>query len=211
MKYLLISIFFLINTTVVSTAQTDPLAVKILDKFSEKALGAPAVTMKFELRIHDAAEETDQIMEGSVYIKKGFYKLELPDNIIWSNGSAIWTLAPEVEELTITIPDEEESFINDPHTLFTMYRDGYKQRLVETNINGSVIDLYPEDIETDFSRIRLLLDSNNSLKEAEYKRKDGITMYVIVKSYDLKTAYPDSFFEFDPGKFKNIDIIDMRK
>jgi hypothetical protein len=91
-----------------------------------------------------------------------------------------------------------------------MYKQGFKYRLVEGDINRSIIDLYPEDLKADFSRIRLLIDNNSNLKEAEYKRKDGITMYIIVSSYNLKSGYPDSFFEFDQKKYKNIDIIDMR-
>jgi outer membrane lipoprotein-sorting protein len=192
-------------------AQQDPIATKILDRFSEKALAAPSITMEFDLKIHDAAEQTDQTLEGVVYIKKGFYKLEIPDNIIWCNGEAVWTLSPEVEEVTITLPDNSDNtFISDPASLFTMYKQGFKYRLVEGDINRSIIDLYPEDLKADFSRIRLLIDNNSNLKEAEYKRKDGITMYIIVSSYNLKSGYPDSFFEFDQKKYKNIDIIDMR-
>lgn len=211
MRVFLISVLFLNLPAGILTAQSEPVALKILDKFSEKALSAPSVTIEFELRIHDALEESDQTMNGVVYIKNGFYKLQLPDNIIWSNGKTVWTLAPEVEEVTITVPDKEETFYNDPVSLFTIYKEGYKQKVIEATIAHSIIDLYPEDIESDFSRIRLLIDNSNNLKEAEYKRKDGLTMFIIVKSYDLKKVYQDSFFEFDQSKFRNVDIIDMRK
>lgn len=209
-RYILIP-FLLLTVLPLSMAQQDPMAGRILDRFSAKALAAPAITMLVEITIEDAVEQTGQKLEGKVAIKKDKYKLEIPENIIWYNGETLWTLSPELEEVTITLPDREEGgFISDPSTLFIMYREGYKYRLVEETSRGSVIDLYPEDLSAEFSRIRLLIDSDANLVETEYKRKDGITMFISIKSYTLKTDYPDQFFNFDSSKYKNIEVIDMR-
>lgn len=188
------------------------MAGKILDRFSERALAAPAVTMTFDLTIKDAAEQTEETFGGMAVIKTGMYKIEMPDNIIWYNGEAVWTLAPEVEEVTITEPDPgDDTFISDPTALFTIYREGYKYRVVEEVQQGSVIDLYPDDLAAEFSRIRLLVDREGSLKEAEYMRKDGITLFIKIRTYDLKKDYPATYFIFDTAKYRNVEVIDMRE
>jgi outer membrane lipoprotein carrier protein len=193
------------------TGQQDPVAGKILDRFSEKALSAPSVTMSFDLTIIDATEQTEETIEGRAVIRKGMYMLELPDNIIWFNGEAIWTLTPDVQEVTITEPDiEDETFISNPETLFTLYREGYKYRFIEDSPSGSIIDLYPEDLSAEFSRIRLIINKEANLGEAEYVRKDGITLFLVVKSYDLRKEYADGFFSFDAAKYPDVEIIDMR-
>lgn len=194
------------------SAQKDPLATEILDRFSDDALSANAIHMKFSLRVHDKIEDIIEESDGQVVIKDNMYRLELPDNIIWFDGSATWTLAPEVREVTVTLPDpEDDAFLTSPSSLFDMYKEGFKYRLIEESPKGSVIDLYPENPSAvDFSIIRLVIDNQNRLVSAEYKRKDGIDLCVDINEYNLKETYPNDFFTFDPSKYPDVDIIDMR-
>lgn len=208
----LITLFVIIfSCTAGVSGQQDPVAGKILEKFSARALEAPSVTMAFSLTITDAVEGTNETIEGDIAIAGNRYKLRIPDNIIWYNGKAVWTYTPDFDEVTISDPDTTGSlFITNPSALFSLYREGYKYRLIEETSSGSVIDLYPEDIETDFSRIRMLIDRDGLLAETEYKRKDGITLYLRVTEFDLSKNYPDSWFTFNKLEYPNADIIDMR-
>jgi len=205
---ILLSSFLVYNML---TAQVDPVARSILDRFSEKALSAPAVTMEFDLNIEDEVDKSSSSSKGKIVIKNNMYRLELPENIIWFDGSSVWTLAPEVEEVTVNHPDTlNTGFVSNPDDLFTLYRNGYKLRLLEENERGTVIDLYPEAIDTDFIRIRLLIDKSYDLVEAEYKRKDGYNVFIIITRYDVKSKYENSFFFFDSKKYPDAYIIDMR-
>lgn len=211
MKILLSGIIIFCFGIIVS-AQKDPAAGKILDNFSQKALDAPAVRIDFTLTINDRIEQSSNTSDGFVIIKDDKYTLELPDNKIWFNGSFIWSLSPEVEEVTITLPDpDDKTFISSPSLLFTMYREGFKYRLLSESSTGSVIDLYPDKPgETDFSIIRLSIGKNNELQTAEYRRKDGIDLIVEVNKYELRKNYKSAYFEFDQKKYPDIEIIDMR-
>lgn len=209
-RKILISAIILICSTGLFS-QTDHVAVSIMDKFSERALNSPSVSMTFHLLIEDSVEDTNMESEGEIVIKGNKYKLTVPENIIWFDGEAIYTLVPEVEELTITEPNpEDEAFLSSPSLLFTLYREGYKVRLVGESPEGSIIDLYPEDVSADFSRIRLYISKSYDLLSAEYRRKDGITMTIKVEDYDLKKKFKDMHFNFDSKKYSDVDIIDMR-
>jgi len=210
MRNILTLILIILSSSL--SAQKDPVAATILDRFSEDALSAPAIHMKFSIKVHDKVEDTEQESDGQVFIKDNMYRLEIPDNIIWYDGAATWTLAPDVKEVTVTLPDpEDNAFLTSPSSLFDLYKEGFKYRLLEESTRGSVIDLYPEDPSgVDFSILRLVIDKQNRLVSAEYRRKDGIDLYVDINEYNLKETYPDSFFTFDPSKYPDVDIIDMR-
>ncbi len=211
MKRAVTIFFFLIP--VFASAQKDPEATKILDGFSKNALEAKAVYMKFSLIVHDKVEQTTKESEGEVVIENNKYKLVLPDNIIWYDGSATWTLAPEVKEVTVTLPDvEDNSFLTSPSSLFSLYRENFKYRMIEDNDEVSHIYLYPEDpVETDLSIIKLAVHNKTySLVSAEYKRKDGIDLLINISEYRLDKTFDPDFFRFNASDYPDVDIIDMR-
>jgi outer membrane lipoprotein carrier protein len=158
--------------------QNDPQAIKILEKFSATALASPSVSMKFSLVTVNQMENINDTINGSIIMSKDQYRLELPDNITWFNGSASWNYLKAEREVTITKPDKkDDSFLTRPSAIFSLYKKGYKTRFVEENTISQVVDLYPEDLKNDLIRIRLTIGKSGSeLLNAEYKRKDGITI-----------------------------------
>ncbi len=205
-------LFTFLLVTLTATGQNDSQAIKVLDKFSSTATSAPSVAMKFLLINTDQMENTKDTLEGSVILSKNSYRLDLPENIIWFNGETSWSYLPAEKEVTITKPDKnDDSFQNRPSSLFTMYKSGYKSRLIEERSDSYVIDLYPEDIQSELVRVRLAIEKPSlNLKNFEYKRKDGITIDLIIKEYNLKQVPEPGMFIFSPEKYKGVEIIDMR-
>ena len=204
--------FSLIIISVTAYSQNDTDAVKILDSFSANALAAPSVSMKFNLETVDQLEGTKNDVSGSIILSKDRYRLEMTNNIIWFNGETTWSYLPEEKEVTISRPDtKDDSFQTRPSAIFSIYKKGYKVRLVEEKASLYLIDLYPEDNGSDHIRIRLsigkpLLD----LKSIEYKYKNGITATLTVSEYNLKQNPDNSGFTFPSEKYKGVEIIDMR-
>ncbi len=206
--FLLLFIVFLTD----AECQNDQSAVKILDKFSSTALSAPSVSMKFTLSTDDLAENTRDTIKGTVIISKDKYKLDLPDNIVWFNGDVSWSYLPAEKEVTITKPDKKDnSFQNKPSGIFTMYKKGFKSRVIDENTAAWIIDLYPEDIKSEITRIRLTIGKSASdLKRLEYKRNDGVLITVIVSEYNLSFKPEQDTFLFRPEKHKGVEVVDMR-
>jgi outer membrane lipoprotein-sorting protein len=192
--------------------QNDKEAVKILDRFSELALAAPSVSMKFNLETIDQVEGTNNSVSGSIILSKDKYRLEMTDNIIWFNGETSWSYLPAEKEVTVAKPDKKDnSFQSKPSSVFSIYKKGYKTRLLEEKANSYLIDLYPEELDSDHVRIRLSIGKPSlDLKSIEYKYKNGVTVNLTVKEYDLKQNPDNSAFVFQPEKYKGVEIIDMR-
>lgn len=211
MRYILtIAILFII--TFISMGQADPEGLRILDKFSSTALSAPSVSIKFRLITDDAANSKKDTASGSLVLAKDQYRLELPGNIIWFNGSVSWNYLINEKEVTITKPDrKDESFMSRPASIFTLYKKGYKIRLLDETTTSWTVDLYPEDTGNELIRIRLTIGKTSyNLLNAEYKRKDGITITLKVTDYNLKTVPDASYFTFNPKNYRDVEIIDMR-
>jgi outer membrane lipoprotein-sorting protein len=195
-----------------AAAQNDPKATAILDKFSSKASSAPSVSMKFLFIKVDQVQNSIDTVAGSVILSKNSYKLDLPDNIIWFNGVTSWSYLTAEEEVTITEPDKKDnSFQNRPSQIFTMYKEGYKSRLLEEKTDSYLIDLYPTDLKSELVRVRLtIVKPSLDLKTFEYKMRDGVTITIAVTEYSLARAPEPGFFTFTPEKHKGVEIIDMR-
>jgi outer membrane lipoprotein-sorting protein len=192
--------------------QNDKKAISILDKLSTTALSAPSVSMNFLLIKVDQIQNSIDSLAGSVILSKNSYKLSLPDNIIWFNGETSWSYLPAEEEVTITKPDKKDnSFQSRPASIFTMYKSGYKCRLIEERSDSYVIDLYPEDIKNELIRVRLTVAKPAiNLKNFEYKRRDGTTVTILITDYNLTQVPDPGLFNFAPEKYKGVDVIDMR-
>ena len=212
MKIRIITFITLIFWITGASAQTDPAAIKILDRFSSNALSAPSVSIKFKLISDDLAENSSDTLKGSVIISKENYKLELPNNKVWFNGKDSWSYLEAEKEVTITRPDKKDnSFQSKPSGIFTLHKNGYKTRLVDENSSDWIIDLYPENIKTEIIRIRLTIGKTSTdLKRIEYKRNDGVIITVLVSDYNLKLKPDNETFQFRPEKYKGVEIVDMR-
>ncbi len=212
MKSVILHILFLFCLVVNNYGQKDPEAIKILDRFSETAQKAPSVSMKFVLITNDQMEKTIDSLKGTVILSKDKYRLDLPDNTIWFNGVTSWSYLPAEKEVTITKPDKKDnSFQSRPSAIFSIYKSGYKSRLIEETSDSYIIDLYPEDIKSDLIRIRLKIGKQaTNLVSLEYKKKDGETITLIVKKYDLQREPSKDEFTFQPSKYKDVEINDIR-
>jgi len=109
MRTSIINFSVVLLLTLNASGQNDQQAIKILDKFSASALGAPSVSMKFHLVTTDQMENTNDTLTGSLILSKDKYKLDLTDNIIWFNGETSWSYLPAEKEVTITKADKSIS------------------------------------------------------------------------------------------------------
>ncbi len=212
MKPFAIILFFLLLFPFSSIGQNDQEARKILDKFADNALKAPSVSMKFKLITTNQTDKTNDTVEGSIILSKDKYKLDLPDNIVWFNGETSWSYLSAEKEVTITKADmKDNTFQSRPSLIFSMYKKGYKSRLIEEKSDLYIIDLYPEDIKSELLRVRLFIGKSLlNLISFEYKRRDGVINTLYVNEYDLKVKPESGTFIFQPGKFKDVEVIDMR-
>jgi outer membrane lipoprotein carrier protein len=168
--------------------------------------------MKFDMITVDQPANTKDTVSGKIILSRDRYNLDLGYNIVWFNGVTSWSYLTHEKEVTISKPDRKDnSFMSKPSAIFSMYKTGYKCRLIEETAASYIIDLYPEDLNSDMVRVRLAIGKEKpDLRYLEYKKKDGVTVLVNVLSYDLTGKPGPEAFIYNPEKFKGVEIIDIR-
>lgn len=212
----LIAIVTLLFLVVQAGAQQDPKAKTILDALSNKTKSFTTIRAQFAIALENMKENVKEEFSGSILMKGEKYRLSAMGSETYFDGKTIWTYLEEVGEVYISDPVEDEnSILSNPSKLFTIYQDDFKYRYIaDVNLEGkqlAEIDLYPEDLKQQFSRIKLFIDKSKlQIESAMVFGKDGNTYIFTVKTFQTNVVVKDSDFTFNPDAHKGVEIIDMR-
>lgn len=193
-------------------AQPAPQAKEILDKAAGKFKAYPAAEVDFTLQMDNQAEDIHENHQGKAYIKGHLYKLNLMEVENYYDGKYIYTYMPEVEEVNIKNPnDEEEAFLN-PVTLFDIHNKGFTQKLVSQKEGTAYIELFPTAKDKNFAKIGIWVKTaTSSIQKVTSFGKDGNNVTVTILSVKQPADLPaDSFFKFDPAQHPGVEVIDLR-
>lgn len=201
-----------------SNAQQDAQAGVILDKVAEKNKSFQSIKASFQLTVIDLQQDSKEVFDGNIAMKEGMFKLELMDNITFYDKTTVWNYIPDVQEVNINAAEDVDignSFLTNPASLFTMYKEDYKYRLIgEKNIEKEIqyfIDLVPKERNPEYSSIKLLISKNDlSLQSATFMGKDGIHYIIKIIRFEHDIKLEDSYFRFNPAKHPDVEVIDLR-
>ena len=195
----------------------DPKAKEILDKISKKTDSYNSLKIKFDYKIINNQTRKEHSYKGYAFLQKDKYKLIIPGIEIISDAKSVWTYQKEVKEVSVDYADPEDESIFNPAKLFTIYKRGFKYKLIgeynRKEIPIAVIDLFPEDIEKkNFTRARIETDTEKyKIVSVTTFGKDGIDYVIELNSLKPDIKIPDNFFTFSKDKYPDdVEIIDMR-
>ena len=198
-------------------AQQDEKAKEILKKVTETTRGYSTISASFNYVMENKEEGIHEGYKGNILLKGDQFYLNLPSlgMEIYNNGETVWTYMKDANEVTVADSDDEMNELMDPSKLFTIYEEGFSYQFIEEkNVGGIpvyVIDLFPENDEIEYSKIRIQIEKQRMLiKNAEMIGKEGNNY--IVQATSLKTDVPagDADFVFDQDKSANVEVIDLR-
>ena len=192
----------------------DPKAMALLDKTTAAFDSKKGITADFTITVENTRDNQQESMPGKIWLKADKFKLSIRDVDTYFDGKTQSVYLKEVQEVTISNPDEEDLKEINPVLLLKSYREGYKMRFVETIQEGGktldVIDLFPEDLKNPYSRITITIEKESMrLHSVRIQGKDGVNTILTIKKYDF-TAVPDDVFAFNPNDIKGIEVVDLR-
>lgn len=209
----LIILFLAVATSFSALAQQDQKAKTILDKLSAKTKAYKTIKAEFQFNISNKSEGINESQTGKIQIKGDKYVLSISGQEVISNGSTIYTIIKDAEEVQInSMPDEDEEDFISPNTIFTLYETGFKYKYVKEDKGMHIINLYPKDAEDkEFHRIALYINkAKNQISKVKIYGKDGSTTTYSIKAFTANSAIPDSNFSFDKSKYPKFEIVDLR-
>lgn len=196
-------------------SQTAEKAKQVLDQLSAKTKGFTTIYADFSFTMENLQENIKESQNGFIKVKGNKYMVSLMGTESYFDGKSLWTFMKEMDEVNVTTPDPNEDGNLNPAKIFSMYEKGFKYMYVgEKTENGKVlheIDLFPENRDKPFSRIKLLVFKDN-LQIHSFKQigKDGNNYTVKVNKMVTNQPMPDTDFTFNKAAHPKADIIDMR-
>lgn len=209
MRYLIILIV-MICTGWGTYAQNE--AKAILDRSAAKIKALPAVEIDFTLTMENKAEDIREVHEGKAWLKGNLYKLNVMDVENYYDGKNIYTYMPEVQEVNLKNPSEEEEEMLNPAKIFDIHNSGFKQKLISSANGTAYIELYPTDLKKNFIKIGIKVKTaDTSVQEVTSFGKDGNNLIITIRSIKQPSPVPaDSFFRFDATAHPDVEVVDMR-
>jgi len=195
-------------------AQKDAKALEVLDAMSAKYQSIEAFRAKLVYKLENPGEKLNETFRGEITVMGEKYRLKIGEQEIINNGSTIWTYLREVNEVNIDnyYPEDDPMA---PAKIYTIYREGYKYSFVEKKKQKgrivNIVDLEPDNKDEPFFKIRLTIDEqDNTLTNYKVFDKNGNRYLWSVSDFDPEQNLTASYFEFDPGKYKGVEVIDLR-
>jgi len=200
--------------------QDDPRSKKIIDDMTARFKTFPSVSLDFSLTVANLQDNSETEEAGKIWVKGEKYKLEIPEFVIYFDGSRIYQFMPTVNEVNIVKPDpddDNEDFqLLNPQTYLNLSSNNFRSNLLgESTYNGRAvyeIDLYPVHLNnTRFTRIRVMVEK--STLQLVYMRafmKNGVHYILTFKPYTIiQPALRDAFFVFNKSEHPNVEVIDL--
>lgn len=201
------------------TAQQDPAAKEILDKFTREAESDFPVKIEFEYTYESIIDNETFTETGELILNGNQYHLIFRDSEIISNGSVMWNCLLSENEAYISDPnnlsEDDDFFFSNPEKLFSFYENDFKFRLTGefNNLDTDYyqIDLFPMDLDKSFHTITLLIQQDNyHLYSLETRGKQGVNHTFTITDYQAKYKTTEDTFSFDPARYPDLEIIDTR-
>jgi len=213
----LIIILILSFFAVSGYSQQDAKAKEILEKVTKTTQSLASIEAKFSFEMNNKTENIQEKSSGTIILKNKKYKLNIPQMglQVTCDGKTIWTYMVNSNEVSISSLDEETDDLMDPARIFTIYERGFNYKFAGESVDGGIpvfnIDLSPQKPTGDISSIKLMIDKQKMLIHgANMTGKDGNIYNVSIKEFKTDGVFKDSDFDFDPTKYKDIEIVDMR-
>lgn len=214
--FALLSITLLFGVSLVSAQSPEVIqAKKVLDKVSEVTKSYNSIKADFTFTLENKQADITDTYEGTILISGNKYKATVMNADSYFNGETLWTYLTEVGEVNISSPDPNDQMSLSPSNIFSIHEEGFRYIYAgEETQNGKeiqIVDLFPEDRDKPFSRIKLYVNkANHHITKITQIGKDGNNYIINIRDMETDVPVEPSMFVFDTEEHPDVDIIDMR-
>ena len=179
---------------------------KILDK-----LVLVNLNFKFSYVLENSSEGIRQETNGEASLSKNLYKISFLGIVQIFDGSKIYTIIPENEEVNIEDPEDIESLTINVSNIFEFYKDGYDIQMdIRQKVNNELVQyikLTPLDSMSDLEYILIGLKTNKLeiYKIIEIGVEKTQTTLTISSQMENKQL-PEDFFSFNRNEYSDYYI-----
>ena len=170
----------------------------------------------FSLIEKDAATQSQLHTHGSFIISKERFILDLPDTKTWFDGTTLWTLMKQHQEVNVSTPSPQETISMHPATLIGIYQHGYDHHykgntdMLQKKQTQHIV-LTTANPQAPFSQIDLWIDAATYFPvQIDLKMPNNQNQTIIFTHIKYDNDRKETDFTFPTSNYKDVDIIDLR-
>lgn len=204
-------LLILLITSFNAYSQSPNKAKSLLKEVSEKVKSYDNIKIDFKYALDNANENVKQETRGDVIMQGDNYRLNILGITRVFNGSTLYSISPEDEEVTISNEDGSDENSVTPSKMLSFYEDGYTYKMdIIQNVKGRKIQyvkLTPIDTNSEIKYVLLGIDSETKhIYNLIEIGKNGTKTTLTVNSFKTNEPLSKSLFTFDENKYKDYYI-----
>ena len=183
-------------------------ATLLLKEVSAKVRSYDNIQINFKYNLNNQKEGVNQQTFGDLTLFNDKYVINMLDITRMFDGSSIYTIVPEDQEVTISSYNPEDEKDITPSQMLTFYEKGYDSKMgIVENIKGRKIQfvkLTPIDSNAEIKKIHLGIDKKTKhiYKLIQIDSK-GTKYTLTVQSFKTNLPLTKDLFTFDEQKYTN--------
>ena len=202
LKAIIILVIALVCTNLNINAQS---AEAILKSASEKLTKSKSVSADFSIT------SGNTISKGNIVMSGKRFKMTSDQLSTWFDGKTQWSYNPEIEEVNISEPTDEELQQINPLTIISDFKKSYNCKLLNSASGLHKIELTAKTTNTSISKVVLTLNSKTYYPTTIVVTFDNnSTTTINVSNLKIGNALPKSTFIFNQSDYPDAEIIDLR-
>ena len=188
-------------------AQNATKAKALLEEVYAKAKSYDNIYIDFKYGLENSEANLKQESSGNVTLSGDKYVLDYLGAQVMSDGSMVYTIVPENEEVTIEPISEDDNNIT-PSKMLTFYRSGHNYAWdILQNVGGRKIQyvkLTPIDSNTEIASILLGVDMGTKhIYKLIQTGKNSTKTTITVNSFKTNQPLSSTLFTFNAKKFED--------
>ena len=193
------------------SAQNSKKAQDLLNEVSKKVQSYDNIVLDFKYSLENTKENIRQDTRGDASMSGDKYVLNLMGTTQLFDGTKIYTIIPEDEEINISTYVEDDDNAITPSKMMTFYKEGYTYKWdITQNVKGRQIQyvkLTPIDSNAEVKSILLGIDKQTkNIYNLIQEQDNGTKITITVNSFKANQPLSETLFTFDENKYSDYYI-----
>ena len=186
-------------------------AETLLNEVYNKTKSYENISIDFKYVLQNTSENINQETRGDVIIAGDKYVLNILGITQVYDGTTLFSVSPEDEEVTISTDNTEEESTITPSKMLSFYKEGYSYEMdIVQNVKGRKIQyvkLNPIDTNSEIKQVLLGIDANTKhIYNLIEIGKNGTKTTLTVNSFKTNEPISKTLFTFDESKYEGYYI-----
>lgn len=216
MKKIILSTIFLVLAFVNVMGQEYKDAGKLLEAVINKVSGYKNFEADLSYTMVNKEMDINEKKNGKIFVEGDKYRIEMPGQIIISDGKTLWTYIEDSEEVMVSNMEDNDQSIS-PTKILTSYNKDYEAKFAGDSKykkgDLKLIYLKPgsKSKDNNFDKMSVLIDKKNlGLNSFSVYDKNGNVFTYHILNLKPNIEMPAGTFTFDTEKHPDVEVVDMR-